>query len=350
MKKGFLAICAVLLLIIASIAVLVPGCTPTTGTINVDATLDGSPWPSSGTGAVDYTLTGPGATAPTIINGTKVPDSFTGDPGSWTCAYVSGGPGTFVDITPSDTQSVAAGGTITFTLNFVTPAMPVDASIEFDTWTINGTPVPPTPFGPGTFWWINEDTVVDAHYKVQVGGNNTGKPVTLHETMTITAHNVGPEGEGNPDTPPIVWHVINGLGAVQTDPPLDVSNQVATHEGNPVPFCTDIPLPWCEPVNLDVECDVETEVGANFTKKVNWVRNPKGVNITEGLAMWDDSVFEIDTIQAWTVFTLVTTACEEVGEGFVDTDPLNNCSGDSPMIFIGVLPPGIPPTPLPPSP
>jgi len=341
-RRKIYSMWSVLLILLVSIAVLVPGCNGTTGTIEVEATLDGSPW----TGAVDYTLT-PGTGSP--VSGTSVDDTFTVDAGTWTCAYVSGGPGVFVSYTPDPpTQEVTAGGTVGFTLNFVTPE-DVDVSIVFDTWSINGTPVPPTPFGPGSFWWINEDTVVDAHYKVQVGGNNTGKPVTVHETMTIMAHNVGPEGEGNPDLPPIVWHVVNGLGAVTTDPPLDVSNQVATHEGNPVPACTDILLPWCDPVHLDAECDVETEVGATFTKKVNWVRNPQGVNITP-LALWDDSIFEIDTIQAWTVFTLVTSACEEVGEGFVDTNPDNDCSGDSPMIWIGVVPPGMLPTPLPPPP
>jgi len=338
LKRKIFSIWSVLLILVLSLAVVVPGCEGEIplGTIEVKATLDGSPW----TGSVDYTLT-PATGSP--FAGTSVDKTFIEDPGDWTCAYISGGPGTFVDITPAATQNLAAGDTITFTLNF--QSTQVDVSITFVTWSINGTPVPPTPGGPGTFWWINEDTVVDAHYNVHVGGNNTGKPVTVHETMTITAHNVGPEGEGGPGSPPIVWHVVNGLGAVQTDPPLDVSNQVATLEGNPVPACTNIPLPWCDPVHLDAECDVETEVGATFTKKVNWVRNPQGVNITEGLALWDDCIFEIDTIQAWTVFTLVTSACEEVGEGFVDIDPSNDCCADSPMIYIGVVPPGIPPWP-----
>ena len=332
MRRKIFSVWSILLILVLSLAVLVPGCEGEIplGTIEVEATLDGSPW----TGDVDYTLTPATGSG---FGGTSVDDTFIEDPGDWTCAYISGGPGTFVDITPTATQTLAAEGTITFTLNF--QSTQVDVSIVFDTWSINGTPVPPTPGGPGTFWWINQDTVVDAHYTVQVGGNNTGKPVTVHETMTIMVHNVGPEGEGNPGSPTIKWHVVNGLGAVTTDPPLDVSNQVATHDGNPVPACTSIILPWCEPVHLDAECDVETEVGATFTKKVNWVRNPQGVNIT-GLALWDDSVFEIDTIQAWTVFTLVTTACEEVGEGFVDTDQSNDCCDDSPMIYIGVLPPG----------
>jgi len=331
MRGKIFSVWSVLLILVLSLTVLVPGCEGEIplGTIEVTATLDGSPW----TGAVDYTLTP--ATGSSFA-GTSVDKTFIEDPNDWTCAYISGGPGTFVSITPAETQNLAAEGTITFTLNF--QSTQVDVSIVFDTWSINGTPVPPTPGGPGTFWWINEDTVVDAHYTVHVGGNNTGKPVTVHETMTIMVHNVGPEGEGNPGLPPIVWHVVNGLGAVQTDPPLDVSNQVATHDGNPVPACTNINLPWCEPVHLDAECDVETEVGATFTKKVNWVRNPQGVNITP-LAMWDDSIFEIDTIQAWTVFTMVTNACEAVGEGFVDTDQSNDCCADSPMIYIGFVPP-----------
>lgn len=330
MRRKIFPIWSVLLVLVLSLAVFVPGCEgegEATGTIDVNATLDGSPW----VGPLEYELSGPGGP----ITGSSVDNSHTADAGDWTCAYVSGGPGTFVNITPAETQNLVADDTITFTLNFQSEE--VDVSITFDTWSINGTPVPPTPGGPGTFWWINQDTVVDAHYTVQVGGNNTGKPVTVHETMTISVHNVGPEGEGNPGSPPIVWHVVNGLGAVSTDPPLDVSNQVATHDGNPVAACTNIILPWCEPVHLDAECDVETEVGATFTKKVNWVRNPQGVNITP-LALWDDSVFEIDTIQAWTVFTMVTNACEEVGEGFVDTDPANDCCADSPMIYIGVLP------------
>ena len=117
MKKKFLAIFLSCMLLAALIVVLLPGCKPTTGTIDVKATLDGAAW----TGAVQYTLTGPGAAAPTIINGTSVPTTHSRvNPGSWTCAYVSGGPGTFVNITPSVTQTVTAGGTTTFTLNFLT--------------------------------------------------------------------------------------------------------------------------------------------------------------------------------------------------------------------------------------
>jgi len=82
-------------------------------TIEVKSALCDIPWE----GDVQYTLTESGGSP---INGTEVPDSFTVDCGNWTCAYVSGGPaGAFlVDITPSTTQEVSGGGTITFTLNF----------------------------------------------------------------------------------------------------------------------------------------------------------------------------------------------------------------------------------------
>jgi len=88
MKKKIFSIWSVLLILVVSIAIVVPGCTPTTGTIEVKATLCGDPWPAQGTGAVGYTLTGPGAP----INGTNVTASFTVDPGTWSCGNVSGGP------------------------------------------------------------------------------------------------------------------------------------------------------------------------------------------------------------------------------------------------------------------
>ena len=320
MKKKIFSIWSVLLILVVSIAVLVPGCTPTTGTINVDATLDGSPWPSSGTGAVDYTLTGPGATAPTIIDGTKVPDSFTGDPGSWTCAYVSGGPGTFVNITPTPTQSVTAGGAINFTLNFVTPVTLVDASVTFLTWSINGTPVP-----PGTYW-ITKGTIIDAKYTEHVSGNDTGAPVTVHQTSWLTVHNTGIEGSGEG---PSMWlHCVNGAGAVTTDPPSDVSNQQCTVEGNPVEPCDEIELVVCQPVNLDVEVDLTLNVCTSYTKTINWIGYPSPTDI----------LYDVTVVAAFQTVTLVSWACVEVGEGFEDTNHDNDCCVASPPITIGFLP------------
>ena len=55
--------------------------------------------------------------------------------GNWACAYVLGGPtgASFINITPSPTQVLSAGATITFTLNFVTPPHVLD---HFKCYTI----------------------------------------------------------------------------------------------------------------------------------------------------------------------------------------------------------------------
>lgn len=315
MRRKLIPIWSVLLILVLSLAVLGPGCTPTTGTIEVKATLDSSPW----TGAVDYTLTGPAGSSP--ITGTSVDDSFNADPGSWTCAYDGGGPAgaNFVDITPSPTQSVAAGETKTFSLNFQTPPH-VDASVTFDSWSINGTPVPPG------FYWVTPGTVIDATYKEHVAGNNTGAPVKVHQTAWLTVHNTGFEGV---EPGPSIWlHVVNGIGAVTTDPPSDVSNQKATVEGTEVSPCDEVELPYCEDVKLDVEVDLDQVVCTTYTKKINWIGFPSPTDI----------LFDVTAVSPFQYITLTTYACVEVEEGFVDIDPANDCCDPSPMITLGFLP------------
>jgi hypothetical protein len=87
---------------------------PGTGTLQVRALLNGRVW----SGRVNYTLTGP-----TIINGASVTARFTSRPtGTYTLVYNSGGPtgARLITITPSATQTLNRGRTITFTLNFST--------------------------------------------------------------------------------------------------------------------------------------------------------------------------------------------------------------------------------------
>ena len=335
MKKKIFSIWSVLLVLVVSLAVLVPGCTPTTGTIEVKATLDGSPW----TGAVDYTLTGPGALAPTVINGTSVDDTFTVDPGSWTCAYVSGGPGTFVDITPTPPQTVTAGEATTFTLNFVTPVVPptqVDASVEFLWWSVNGTPVPPgTPFvlvGPGA--------IIDAHFKKHVSGAETGAKVTVKQTDWLDFHNNGYEGT---EGPPIKLHCVNAWGAVTTNPPSDKNSQQATVGGDPVAPCYRFAVDFCEHVTLDVETSWEQKICTNYTKNINWIGLPKLSGEPWILLNGTDVVWEIETpLNNGQSFDLVAWACVEVGEGFEDTNPDNDCTAPAdcpPLLVIYTGPP-----------
>jgi len=85
-----------------------------TGVINVNATLNGSPW----NGALNFTLTREKTysytTAPVILSGYPI--------GTYTIQYNSSGPtnATLSSITPSSTQILTSGTTITFTLNFTT--------------------------------------------------------------------------------------------------------------------------------------------------------------------------------------------------------------------------------------
>ena len=324
MKRKFFAICSVLVTAIVLIAVLVPGCNggTTTGTIEVDATLDGLPW----SGAVAYTLTGPGAAAPAIINGSSGPSSHTGEAGNWTCAYVSGGPGIFVNITPSPAQSLSAGGTIGFTLNFVTPVPPPDASIEFSTWTINGLPVDPahSPFSVYPGDWI------DIEYKEHVSGGQEGEVVTVHQTSLLLVHYQGPFGGDLLVTFDPIWlHVVNAPGAVSMDPPADKSNQQATVWGEPVEYCDEIELPHCVEVELDVEVDWELKICTNYTKTINWIGFDGGgdaMTLVDNGPLLAEVLFEVE-VSLLPVpdpcFTLTSMACVNV-EG--DENPANNCT------------------------
>jgi len=111
--------------------------TPTKGAILVRATFNGAAW----AGTVNYTLTGP----TTIVGNGPVPNDFQDrDAGTYTFNYTSGGPpgATLASITPSATQTLSGGGSITFTLSFTAP----------DTVTItsgpSGTPNPVASGGP----------------------------------------------------------------------------------------------------------------------------------------------------------------------------------------------------------
>jgi hypothetical protein len=122
------------------------------GAIQVRATRNGSSW----SGSVSYTLTGP-----TTINGASVPATFANSPtGTYTLTFNSGGPSgaCLIGITPSPTQTLNPGGTITFTLNFSTSCgtIQVKATLNGASWsgsvsytltgptTINGASVPAT--------------------------------------------------------------------------------------------------------------------------------------------------------------------------------------------------------------
>jgi len=328
-KKKIFSIWSVLLVLVVSIAIVVPGCTPTTGTIEVKATLDGLTWE----GLVDYTLTGPGAASP--ISGTSVNATHTVDPGSWNCTYDGGGPGVFVDITPTPPQTVTAGETTTFTLNFVTPE-DVDISVVFKTWTHNGVPIPEEQ----TWVLVSPGDWIDVEYTEHVSGEDDAH-VTVHQTSWLEVHNIGWWGE-EPDGPTVTLHVVNAPGAVtMSPPPADKSNQQATVGGVPVSWCDEVDLPYCEKVKLDVEVDWELVVCNNYTKTINWIgfNPPEGEPMT--LFVGPDVLFEsTNDFYDGVTFNLTAKACVEPGEGFEDTTPANDCTVWAPTLTITyVLPP-----------
>jgi len=270
MKKKIFSICLSVVVLVSLIAVLVPGCTgdgTEQGTIEVKATLCDEVWE----GDVDYTLTGPGAAAPTVINGTNVTSSFNVTTGEWTCEDVSGGPaGTYLDsITSSATQTLAAGGTITFTLNF---ELNQDAAIEFDTWTIDGVPIEEY---EGDWYYDGENyyaevfpcQIIDVHFTQWVEGCE-GRVVSVNETSWLHIVDLNPP-------PPAQIFVVNDLCAVNKTAELPVGpaekvSQTTTIDGVPVPPSVE-PIPLPPEVSLDVETIWKMVKEIEYEKSINWL-------------------------------------------------------------------------------
>jgi len=332
MRKGFFAICLASAIAVALIAVFVPSCIPTEkGTIEVKATLCSDPWPAAGDGAVNYTLTLAGGTSP--INGTEVPKTYTVDVGTWTCAYVDGGPaGAFrVDITPSATQTVSDGDTLTFTLNF---ELYQDGWIEFLTWTINGDPIgePDKPVEHQ----VTLCETIDVHFKQGVDGCE-GKVAAVNETSRLWIHYDGYEVEpGIPGDPPsVVWlNVVNDECAVNKtaegdiakpdkgEQVLEFKEYVVYAGGEPIPleFCDDTAY-------LDVETEWWLEKCFNYTKSINWF----GVSIDP--EMHPCVVFDLlftPPVPGWYHFTLVASA-EVTLTDDEDVNPWNSHAESPPL-------------------
>jgi len=281
MKKKIFSIWSVLLILAVSIAIVVPGCDGAcTGDIEVKATICDAPWE----GDVEYTLTLPGATAPTIIDGTSVNATHSGvECGNWTCEYVSGGPpdAYLVDITLDPTQEVTSGGTITFTLNF---ELDQDAWINFETWTVDGDP-DIVYYELGQYWAeVVPCNIIDVHFQQGVEGCEE-YAVNVTETSRLWIHYMGHADEfrGELDSGNEVGvYVVNDLCAVNktaeppANPPEKVSQQT-THWGDPVLPDSYLSLTWSGRTELDVETIWMLEKEIDYTKSINWL----GISIIE---------------------------------------------------------------------
>jgi hypothetical protein len=93
------------------------------GTIQVNATLDGQTW----AGGLDCSVAGAGTTSAC----SRVPEQYTTRPaGNYSLVYNSGGPAgaSLAGIVPSSTQQLSDGGVISFTLNFISARAPVSVA------------------------------------------------------------------------------------------------------------------------------------------------------------------------------------------------------------------------------
>lgn len=110
---------------------------PSTGTITVNALLDGQPWRVAvGSGSISYTLNGP-----KFDSSNTVPATFSNMPaGPYTLSYNSGGPigATLTHITPAPSQNLSPGGALSFTLNFTGQpkgTVVVNATVNGQVWS-----------------------------------------------------------------------------------------------------------------------------------------------------------------------------------------------------------------------
>jgi hypothetical protein len=308
MRKRLVAIYSVLVVAIVLLAAFIPSCTPTTGTIVVNATICGQTWQ----GAVNYTLTLSGGASP--VNGTAVQTTHGSmNPGTWTCAYVSGGPaGAFLNsIQTSASQTLTGGGTITFTLDFEKNQ---DAAIQWSTWSLNGAPYQSSTLEVGPC------NITDVHFLQWVNGC-TGYNVTLNETDWLTI-NAAP---GNPG--PVWIYVVNadcalnktptaqGTSAVKKSQVPSINNETAIVGAN-------LTLNPGQPGMLDAHTVWQLVKGTNYTKSINWLGISKAPFDLPG--PHPCVLFELVVpMPGMYTFTLVANAHVDL-VGSTDVNPANN--------------------------
>lgn len=322
MRKSVFGICLSLVVAIVLLAALAPSCRPTTGTIKVQAQLCGVPWQ----GAVNYTLTGPGPS----INGTSVQSTHSDLlPGTWTCAYVAGGPaGAFLNsIKPSASQNLLAGATITFTLDF---ELKQDAAIQWLTWTLNG-----VPHGQPSTVEVGPCNVTDVHFQQWVKGC-TGYNVTLNETdwLTIIASPANPG--------PVVIYVVNADCALNKTPPPQglpsvKKSQVPSINNATVLVGANITLFPGMTGTLDVHTVWQLVKGTNYTKNINWLGISKPP-FEPLLPTHPCVLFELVAMPGLYQFTLVASAHVDL-VGATDVNMTNN-DAMGPQLILNVLVPG----------
>jgi hypothetical protein len=322
MGKKIIAMCSTLLVLLVSIAVLLPSCASTdtdrdTGFIVVEADLCGDDWE----GAVNYTLTAGNK----IITGDNVPYAFNGELDTWTCAHISGSPaGAHLEsITPSPVQSVSKDALTTFTLNF---ELGQDAGIEFAGWTIDGTPAA---YDEESGWHAiilpYDLHTIEAHFIQWVGGCPE-TVVAVNETswlqITQTEGPVPIEVKVENDSCAVIKEAPpGGLPAVK-------KSQVPSSNGEPIEPPEEFYLPE-EPALLDLETSWELEKCLNYTQSISWI----GFSLF-GFFDYPCVLFNLRLPQdCWYTFTLVASA-EVALVDDEDVNPNNNYVEGLPLTLL----------------
>ena len=132
------------------------------GNISVSATLDGNPWPSSGTSAINYSLSGPLGN----ISNSTVPNTYSNVVADeiYTLNYVSGGPAGAIlnpisPVSPTSSQFLPSDTSISFNLNFISGSNLCSLTpqsgrtiISFEPYQVIGSPAyTPHTTGPYSF-------------------------------------------------------------------------------------------------------------------------------------------------------------------------------------------------------
>jgi len=322
MRKSVFGICLSLVVAIVLLAAFVPSCTstPTTGTIIVKATLCGNAWPTQGTGAVNYTLTPTGGSP---VSGNAVPTTHTNMTATtWTCAHVSGfPPGAFLNsIQPSASQSLVAGGTITFTFDF---ELDQDAAIKFLWWSVNGQPREQT-----SEIIAVPCQIIDAHFKQWVKGCD-GYNVTMDEASWLTiTQTAGPAA--------MIVVVGDSCAVNKTPDPRQKVFKTVSVDNVTRQIGYNVTLGQ-GPTLLDVHTQWQLAKTVNYTKLINWFGISLGMIVPGAHPC---VLFELVLPHAGAPgdlyqFTLLTSA-DVALVGDTDVDPANNHDMSMPPLTLVV--------------
>ncbi|HEX2610351.1 MAG TPA: glycoside hydrolase domain-containing protein, partial [Gemmatimonadales bacterium] len=165
--------------------VAVYGATTSSNTIRINATLDGSAWPyGASSGVLSWQLTGP-----TPSSGGGVPATLSGQQaGVYTLVRTGGGPtgASLASITPAGSQTLMAGGSLTFTFNFVSGGV-CTASMGFTsasctppTVTLTANPMSVNAGNSSTLTWSSSN----ATSCVASGGWSGSQPTSGSKSVT----------------------------------------------------------------------------------------------------------------------------------------------------------------------